>query len=90
MRQPTPAPEEFSRGTTASNPGTTRALSPPGDGLARGWSFVRPASLAAIPLFNTPGTRYVCPRRVLSLSFEASILVAYLFEREPALRLVVA
>jgi hypothetical protein len=42
------------------------------------------------PLFNAPDTYYLCPRRVLSLSFEASILVAYLFERELALRLAVA
>ncbi len=42
------------------------------------------------PLFNAPAIPYLSTRRVLSLSFEASILVAYLFERELALRLAVA
>jgi hypothetical protein len=42
------------------------------------------------PLSNAPTSPYLRQWRVLSLSLEASILVAYLFERELALRLAVA
>jgi hypothetical protein len=52
--------------------------------------FITRLPLFNAPLFNSGSAPYLLRWRVLSPSLEDSILVAYLFERELALRLAVA